>query len=143
MQEIDTLKQGNDVWNGWEACSELDAFMALVGPIWQRHVDGNWEYAFEGTQPRSNRNGSTHGGMMATFADYALGHTAWLATGKKTIATIHLAVNFTAAARVGHIVRTTPVVARQTRSLCFMRGEFLVGDVCVATADGIWKIAGP
>lgn len=141
MQNVEDPKQKSVAWDGWEACSQKDAFMAHVGPIWQRPIDDRWEYAFEGRHILSNRNGSMHGGMIATFADYALGHTAWLAVEGQAISTIHLAVNFVAAAREGKIVRSTPVVVRQTRSLCFMQGFFFVDDTCIATADGIWKIA--
>ena len=49
---------------------------------------------------------------------------------------IHLGVDFISSARLGDIVQCRTEVLRQTRSLFFMRGTIVVGERCIATANG-------
>jgi uncharacterized protein (TIGR00369 family) len=124
-QELDTLK---------------NPFLLLVGPLLRRRQGNKSEYAFRTTERHSNVNGVVHGGMLATFADQSLGHTALQATGGCRIATIHLAVNFISGANVGELIQCRAEVIRKTYSLVFLRGEIYSDERTIATSEGIWKV---
>jgi acyl-coenzyme A thioesterase PaaI-like protein len=74
-----------------------------------------------------------------TFADRAIGMTAWHANDRQPQATIQLDMHFIDAVQIGEFVEARAHVVRRTRSVIFMSGTLLVGSRVVATATGIWK----
>lgn len=119
-----------------------DAFIEHNGPIWIRIIDDAREYAFLPANKHGNPNQVVHGGMLMAFADIALGHPCWIDQGGKATVTVSLTVNFVSGSRIGELVTCRPEIVRRTRALYFPRGDIMQGDRCVATASGVWKIAG-
>jgi acyl-coenzyme A thioesterase PaaI-like protein len=119
-----------------------DDFVEHVGPIWIRVEGDVREYAFLPVASHGNPNKVVHGGMLMTFADIALGHPCWVDQGGQATVTASLTLNFVSGARMGELVTCRPEIVRKTRSLYFPRGDLMQGDRCVATAGGVWKIAG-
>ena len=60
---------------GW-AVVETSGFLSLVGPLWQRVVNGEHEYAIVAQDKHHNRRGLVQGGLLMTFADRSSGMTA-------------------------------------------------------------------
>ena len=125
--------------DGW---SEVEAtgFIQLVGPIWERAVEGVHEYALPTADKHHNRRGLVQGGVLMTFADRTCGMTARYVTGKQTMATIQLDVHFVESGQIGDLLISRPRVVRATRSLVFINTEVTVGKRCIATANGVFKI---
>jgi uncharacterized protein (TIGR00369 family) len=126
---------------GWEPYSD-DGFIGLIGPLWQKPVDGSYRYAFLAEPKHHNRRGVVQGGMLMTFADRAMGMTCWYANERQPQATVQLDVHFVEAVKIGEFVEARCQVVRRTRSLVFMSGDLMVGDRVVATAKGVWKTLG-
>jgi len=61
--------------SGWTIV-ETTGFVHLVGPLWQRLVDGEPEFALITQDKHHNRRGLVQGGVLMTFADRACGMTA-------------------------------------------------------------------
>jgi acyl-coenzyme A thioesterase PaaI-like protein len=72
--------------DGWKIV-ETTGFLHLIGPLWQRVVDGNHEYALLTEDKHHNRRGLVQGGVIMTFADRTCGMTARFVSGKPTLAT--------------------------------------------------------
>ena len=125
--------------DGWSLV-EATGFIQLVGPLWERAVDGVHEYALPTADKHHNRRGLVQGGVIMTFADRTCGMTARYVTGKQTMATIQLDVHFVEAGQIGDLLISRPRVVRATRSLVFINTEITVGKRCVATANGVFKI---
>ena len=121
---------------GWERVKAHN-FGEHVGPIWRR---GDPRFGFVAADKHSNHIGIVHGGMLATFADQAMGMTAMRATGGKPHATIELNMQYIGAVKIGEFVEANCELVRLTRSIIFMRGMLSVGDRIVASASGVWKI---
>jgi uncharacterized protein (TIGR00369 family) len=121
---------------GWERVKAHN-FGELVGPIWRR---GDPRFGFIATDKHGNHIGIVHGGMLATFADQAMGMTAMRATGNKPHATIELNMHYIGAVHLGEFVEAHCEIVRITRSIIFMRGTIKVGERIVATSSGVWKI---
>lgn len=119
-----------------------DSFINHNGPVWLRSVDGGREYAFMPRAIHGNPNLVVHGGMLMSFADIALGHPCRDDEGSNAVVTVQLSLNFVSAARLDELVTCRPEIVRKTRSMYFPRGDLMQGDRCVATATGVWKIAG-
>ena len=125
--------------DGWKPV-ETTGFLHLIGPLWQRVVDGAHEYALATEDKHHNRRGLVQGGVLMTFADRTCGMTARLVTGKTTMATVQLDVHFVEAGKIGELLISRPHVVRSTRSLIFMSTEISVDHRCIAMASGVFKI---
>ena len=124
---------------GWTMV-ETTGFLQLIGPLWQRVVDGRHEYALEAQDKHHNRRGLVQGGVMMTFADRSCGMTARYVSGRPTLATVQMDTHFIEAGRIGEILVSKPRVVRTTSSLIFITTEVTVDQRCIAMASGVFKI---
>jgi acyl-coenzyme A thioesterase PaaI-like protein len=124
---------------GWTVV-ETTGFMHLVGPLWQRVVNGEHEYALVAQDKHHNRRGLVQGGVIMTFADRTCGMTARYVSGRPTLATIQLDTHFVESGKIGEILLSRPRVVRATRSLIFISTEVTVDKRCIAMASGVFKI---
>ena len=137
--------------DGW-AVVETTGFMHLVGPLWQRIVDGQPEYALVTQDKHHNRRGLVQGGVLMTFADRTCGMTARYVSGKPTLATVQMDTHFVDSAKIGEILLSKPRVVRNTRSLIFLTtevtavtevtdvNEVIADNRCIAMANGVFKV---
>jgi uncharacterized protein (TIGR00369 family) len=125
--------------DGW-AIVEATGFIQLVGPMWQRTLDGEDEFALVTQDKHHNRRGLVQGGVLMTFADRTCGMAARSVSGKPTLATIQLDVHFVEAGKIGEILISRPRVVRSTRSLIFVTTEVTVEERCIAMANGVFKV---
>ena len=125
--------------DGWSIV-DTSGFISLVGPLWERKVDGEHEYALVAQDKHHNRRGVVQGGLLMTFADRACGMTARFVSGRPTLATVQLDVHFIDSGKIGEILLAKPRAVRTTRSLIFMTTEVTANGRCIATASGVFKI---
>ena len=125
--------------DGWSIV-ETSGFLHLVGPLWQRVVNGEHEYALIAEDKHHNRRGLVQGGLLMTFADRTCGMTARYVSGRPTLATVQMDTHFIDSAKIGEILLSKPRVVRSTRSLIFTTTEVTVDDRCIAMASGVFKV---
>jgi uncharacterized protein (TIGR00369 family) len=125
--------------DGWKMV-ETTGFIQLIGPLWQRQIDGEHEYALVAEDKHHNRRGLVQGGVLMTFADRTCGMTARFVTDKPTMATVQLDVHFVEAGKIGETLISRPRVVRATRSLIFLTTEVTVDKRVIAMANGVFKI---
>jgi len=125
--------------DGWEIV-DTSGFLHLIGPLWQRIVEGTCEYALIAEDKHHNRRGLVQGGVIMTFADRSCGMTARFVSGKPHLATVQLDVHFVDAGRIGETLIARPHVVRTTRSLIFITTEVTAADRVLAMASGVFKI---
>jgi acyl-coenzyme A thioesterase PaaI-like protein len=125
--------------SGWSMV-ETTGFVHLIGPLWQRVVNGEHEYALVAQDKHHNRRGLVQGGVIMTFADRTCGMTARTVSGRPTLATIQLDTHFVESGKIGEILLSKPRVVRATRSLIFISTEVTVEKRCIAMASGVFKI---
>ena len=125
--------------SGWTIV-ETTGFLNLIGPLWQRVVEGEHEYAIVAQDKHHNRRGLVQGGLVMTFADRACGMTARYVSGRPTLATVQLDTHFVDSGRIGEVLTSKPRVVRLTRSLIFLTTEVTAGERCIAMASGVFKI---
>jgi acyl-coenzyme A thioesterase PaaI-like protein len=119
---------------------ETTGFLSLVGPLWQRIVDGAHEYAIRTEDKHHNRRGLVQGGLVMTLADRSSGMMARVVADRPTLATIQMDTLFIDSARIGELLVSRPRVIRATRSLIFTTTEVTADDRTVASASGVFKI---
>lgn len=125
--------------SGWSIV-ETTGFLHLVGPLWQRVVNGEHEYALVAQDKHHNRRGLVQGGVLMTFADRTCGMTARYVSGRPTLATVQMDTHFVEAGKIGETLISKPRVVRSTRSLIFVSTEVTVDKRCIAMANGVFKI---
>jgi acyl-coenzyme A thioesterase PaaI-like protein len=125
--------------DGWTIL-ETTGFLHLIGPLWHRLVNGQYEYALITEDKHHNRRGLVQGGVLMTFADRTCGMTARYASGKPTLATVQLDTHFVEAGKIGEVLISRPRVVRSTRSLIFISTEVTVDKRVLAMANGVFKI---
>ncbi|MDB5635755.1 MAG: thioesterase [Bradyrhizobium sp.] len=125
--------------SGWTIV-ETTGFIHLVGPLWQRVVNGEHEYALVAQDKHHNRRGLVQGGVLMTFADRTCGMTARYVSGRQTLATVQMDTHFVEAGKIGETLVSKPRVVRSTRSLIFVSTEVTVDKRCIAMANGVFKI---
>jgi acyl-coenzyme A thioesterase PaaI-like protein len=125
--------------DGWSIV-ETSGFLHLVGPLWQRVVNGEHEYALIAEDKHHNRRGLVQGGLLMTFADRTCGMTARYVSGRPTLATVQLDTHFVDSGKIGEILLSRPRVVRSTRSLIFVSTEVTAEKRCIAMASGVFKI---
>jgi acyl-coenzyme A thioesterase PaaI-like protein len=125
--------------DGWKMV-ETTGFIQLIGPLWQRPVDGGHEYGLLTEDKHHNRSGLVQGGVLMTFADRTCGMTARAVTGKTRMATAQFDVHFMEAGKIGELLVSRPRVVRATRSLVFVSTEISADKRVIAMANGVFKI---
>ena len=125
--------------DGWKIV-ETTGFMHLIGPLWERLIDGELEFALITEDKHHNRRGLVQGGVLMTFADRTCGITARHVSGKPTMATVQLDTHFVESGKIGEVLISKPHVVRTTRSLVFITTEVTVDKRCIAMASGVFKI---
>ena len=125
--------------DGWKIV-ETTGFLHLIGPLWQRVVDDELEFALITEDKHHNRRGLVQGGVLMTFADRTCGITARHVSGKPTLATVQLDTHFVESGKIGEVLISKPHVVRSTRSLIFITTEVTVDKRCIAMASGVFKI---
>jgi acyl-coenzyme A thioesterase PaaI-like protein len=125
--------------DGWKIV-ETTGFLHLIGPLWQRTVDGEHEYALIAEDKHHNRSGLVQGGVLMTFADRTCGMTARFISGKPKLATVQFDTHFVEPGKIGEVLISKPHVVRSTRSLIFITTEVTVDRRCIAMASGVFKI---
>jgi acyl-coenzyme A thioesterase PaaI-like protein len=125
--------------DGWKIV-ETTGFMHLIGPLWERLVDDELEFALITEDKHHNRRGLVQGGVLMTFADRTCGMTARYVSGKPTLATVQLDTHFVEAGKIGEVLTSKPRVVRSTRSLIFISTEVTVDKRVIAMANGVFKI---
>jgi acyl-coenzyme A thioesterase PaaI-like protein len=125
--------------SGWTLV-ETSGFLNLVGPLWQRLINGEHEYAIVTEDKHHNRRGRVQGGLLMTFADRSCGMTARYVSGRPTLATVQMDVQFIDSGKIGETLISKPRVVRVTHSLIFMTTEVTANERCIVMASGVFKI---
>jgi acyl-coenzyme A thioesterase PaaI-like protein len=125
--------------SGWTLV-ETSGFLHLVGPLWERLLNGEHEYALVTEDKHHNRRGRVQGGLLMTFADRSCGMTARYVSGRPTLATVQMNVQFVDSGKIGETLISKPRVVRVTRTLIFITTEVAADERCIVSASGVFKI---
>ena len=98
-----------------------DPFEDHVGPFWFRKADGIAHCRMEPGERHLNSGGMVHGGLLMSFADYALATAAGATEGKFAL-TAALTCQFLNAGRPGAPIEAIGEEIRAGRTLSFTRG---------------------
>lgn len=119
-----------------------DPFEDMVGPFFFKETEpGKYRCAFLAEPHHCNGGGFMHGGMLMTFADFALFVYARpiLMTEGAHAVTVSFSSEFTSSARPGDFVESTGEIVHATRSMIFIRGTIFTGERMLLNFSGVIK----
>lgn len=117
-----------------------DSYEDRSGPMYETRDDITPKRCAILLEPHHcNTFGIVHGGLMMTFADFAIFAAAREAIGPNGGVTVSMTSDFVAAARAGELLQATVDVTQATRSMVFVRGREYVDDRTVLTFSAVIK----
>jgi uncharacterized protein (TIGR00369 family) len=121
--------------------AQQSGFSAHIGPFYEVLLPTGMRRALATDARHINPEGVVHGGVISSFADFALYRAIGDELGHELrFATVTLNVQYLAAAKAGVWLYGEGIVLRRTRDLIFASGELFTDERSIATATGVWKI---
>ncbi len=118
---------------GWEKWPSAEPYEDMAGPFFYKRMPQGVVSAFKVDPKHLNGGGAIHGGMLMTFADYALFTISLDELDGTHGVTIALNGEFTAAGPAQGIVFASGEVVRETGSMIFVRGTITSDDPSTGT----------
>ena len=134
MSEQDARLEGYSVWEG------IDKFEDYIGPLYYKECeDGSVKCAFVAEEKHVNGQKSLHGGMLMSFADYALFMFAQPSLVGHRAVTVSFSSDFTAGASQGAFVESTGEIVHETGGMLFMRGTVFSEETVLLNFTAVLK----
>ena len=130
--------------DGFEPFDPQGPFLEHVGPIHVSEDDGGGRrFGLRAEERHTNHRGTIQGGLLSTFADFALGRAIEAgAEDGKDRATVSLTVDFLRPAKPGDWIESRTRVERVGGTLSFADVSLTVDDREIVRARAVWVVAG-
>jgi acyl-coenzyme A thioesterase PaaI-like protein len=128
--------------DGWEI-DVTTPFTSLVGPIWRRRIGGAFVNGLLTDRRHASADGIVDRGVVLTFADHAIGIVGTHLFPTVSQVTLQLSTMFSADAKIGDFIVGRSEVVHSAGSFIFVRGLLSVGELVIASCEGVWKIVKP
>jgi acyl-coenzyme A thioesterase 13 len=131
-----------DVPEGFRPFENQGPFLEHVGPVYGSEHDGDLVLGLRAEDRHANHRGSIQGGLLSTFADFALGRAIEAdADDDKDRATVSLTVDFLKPARPGDWIESRARVDRVGATLAFADCSLTVDENEIVRARAVWIVA--
>jgi uncharacterized protein (TIGR00369 family) len=128
---------------GFEPFDNQGPFLEHVGPVHRRADGDELVLGLRAEERHANHRGTVQGGLLSTFADFALGRAiAADADDGRERATVSLSVDFLKPANPGDWIEARARVDRVGGTLAFADCSLTVGDREVVRARAVFVVAG-
>jgi uncharacterized protein (TIGR00369 family) len=118
-------------------------FLEYIGPIHVREESDELILGLRAEERHANHRGTVQGGLLSTFADFALGRAIESdADDGKDRATVSLTVDFLKPAKPGDWIESRTRVDRVGGTLAFADCSLSVDGREVVRARAVWVVAG-
>jgi uncharacterized protein (TIGR00369 family) len=110
-------------------------------PLYSKRTDRAVIIGLRLAEPHTNARGLIHGGLIATLADNAMGHScAFRMDEMSSLVTIGLAVDFIGSAQVGQWLAVEPDVIKTGSTICFAQSLIKADDAVIARANATFRV---
>jgi uncharacterized protein (TIGR00369 family) len=117
-------------------------FLEHVGPVLVRDADDGPVFGLRAEERHTNHRGTIQGGLLSTFADFALGRAIEADAGDgRDRATVSLTVDFLKPAKPGDWIESRTRVDRVGGTLAFADCTLTVEDREIVRARAVWVVA--
>ena len=135
----------SDVPAGYAVIDRFGGYFANLGPVYVRPVEGGCPMvALSVTDGHLNIAGITHGGMLATLVDSAMGIALFDIRKRRGIdgpqVTVSLTVDYLSSGRVGDWIEAHTRIRKLGRQLAFVDCTLRVGERELVSAHGVFAV---
>jgi len=128
---------------GFTPFPDQGPFLQEIGPIQVHEGGGELVLGLRAEERHTNHRGTIQGGLLSTFADFALGRAIEAdADDDKDRATVSLTVDFLKPAKPGDWIESRTRVDRVGGTLAFADCSLSVDGREVVRARAVWVVAG-
>ncbi len=129
-----------DIPNGFSLLDTGGPYLRAMGTLYARRADnGTAVIAIRVAPNHLNVQGVTHGGMLTTLADGALGINLAIARGRRGgHVTVSLNADFLSGAREGDWLEAHVGIARMGKRLCYANCDLRVGERHILRANAVF-----
>lgn len=132
-----------DVPEGFVPFDNQGPFLEHIGPIHVGEDTDSLVLGLRAEKRHANHRGTVQGGLLSTFADFALGRAIEFdADDGKDRATVSLTVDFLKPAQVGDWIESRTRVDRVGSTLSFADCSLTVDGREIVRARAVWVVAG-
>jgi uncharacterized protein (TIGR00369 family) len=132
-----------DVPEGFAPFENQGPFLELIGPIYVREGEGELVLGLRAGERHANHRGTVQGGLLSTFADFALGRAIEAdADDDRDRATVSLTVDYLKPAQPGDWIESRTRVDRVGSTLAFADCSLTVEGREIVRARAVWVVAG-
>ena len=132
-----------NVPSGFVPYENQGPFLEHIGPIHVLQRDGELILGLRAEERHANHRGTVQGGLLSTFADFALGRAIEAdADDGKDRATVSLTVDFLKPAQLGDWIESRTKVDRVGGTLAFADCSLSVEGREVVRSRAVWVTAG-
>ena len=132
-----------DVPAGFAPFEPQGPFLEHIGPIQVRDGENGQVFGLRAEERHTNHRGTIQGGLLSTFADFALGRAIEAgAEDGKDRATVSLTVDFLKPAKPGDWIQAHTRVDRVGSTLSFADCSLTVDGKEIVRARAVWIVAG-
>jgi uncharacterized protein (TIGR00369 family) len=118
-------------------------FLEHIGPVHVREEGGELVLGLRAQDRHANHRGTVQGGLLSTFADFALGRAIEAdADDGRDRATVSLTVDFLKPARPGAWIESRTRVDRVGGTLAFADCSLTIEGREIVRARAVWVVAG-
>ncbi len=130
-----------DIPQGFEPHYRQSPLTEPWEPLYSKRTDRAVIIGLRLAKPHTNGRGLIHGGLIATLADNAMGHSCGhQLRGVSSLVTISLAVDFIGSAQVGQWLTIETEVIKTGRTICFAQSLIKADDAVIARANGTFRV---
>ena len=131
----------NEIPQGFERHTRRSPLTEPWEPLYTKRTADAVIIGLRLAKPHTNARGLIHGGLIATLADNAMGHScAARIDGTPSLVTIGLTVDFIGTAQVGQWLAIEPEVIKTGSTICFAQCLVKADDVVIARANGTCRV---
>jgi len=128
---------------GFKPFPHQGPFLEEIGPVQLREGGGELILGLRAEERHTNHRGTIQGGLLSTFADFALGRAIEAdADDDKDRATVSLTVDFLKPASAGDWIESRTRVDRLGGTLAFADCSLTVDGREIVRARAVWVVAG-
>ena len=129
--------------DGFEPWPNQGPFVEHIGPIHVRQDADELILGLRAEERHANHRGTVQGGLLSTFADFALGRAIEAdADDDKDRATVSLTVDFLKPAKPGDWIESRTRVDRVGGTLAFADCSLTVEGKEIVRSRAVWVVAG-
>ena len=110
-------------------------------PLYSKRTDRAVAMGLWIAKAHTNARGFTHGGLIASLADNAMGYSCAQATGWTTsYVTVSLAVDYVGSGQIGQWLAVEGEVIKTGSTICFAQCLIKADDVVIARANATFRV---